>query len=507
MIGTAFSMLIRMELASPGVQYLQGDNQLYNVIVTAHAFIMIFFLVMPAMIGGFGNWFVPLMIGAPDMAFPRLNNISFWLLPPSLILLLSSSFLEQGAGTGWTVELNPSIYFRLPEIHFYNTSQFIWIFVICLSALSTLSNLLNITVTLIYQYYKNNFIEINEIYLLIGFMPFIISNHTITYFTELLRTLKFYQMIEMLDIISLIFSLILLLFLVFILYKSLGFNVATIAIFLIMYIYLTPNLYAADDDIVIPKETAEKVASTFGTSIRDIGYMAGGASVAGMDLKTISNLGTQMMSNPTNVPKLPGYIGMGLSATVGISALAAATWARNQSLGKSKDKFVTDDLFLHELLNNIVQYIVLYIICLVGFILFIKITEAYSLPRSLYRILNEIILKIRNIKYYIFICYYSPLNFLDISSLSNSDIYMLTLFSMRIFIGISTVASFILILIYLVDSNKLLEKISVSKFKTLINYIYIRYNRNKIVLYLFILFSQLCLLYAIYGLLITIEVK
>jgi len=103
MIGTSFSVLIRLELTAPGVQFLGGDHQLYNVIITAHAFIMIFFFVMPAMIGGFGNWMVPLLIGAPDMAFPRLNNISFWLLIPSLILLLMSAFVEGGVGTGWTV--------------------------------------------------------------------------------------------------------------------------------------------------------------------------------------------------------------------------------------------------------------------------------------------------------------------------------------------------------------------------------------------------------------------
>jgi retron-type reverse transcriptase len=40
MIGTAFSLLIRLELSSPGVQFLQGDHQLFNVIISAHAFIM-----------------------------------------------------------------------------------------------------------------------------------------------------------------------------------------------------------------------------------------------------------------------------------------------------------------------------------------------------------------------------------------------------------------------------------------------------------------------------------
>jgi hypothetical protein len=79
MIGTALSVIIRIELAAPGVQILQGDHQLYNVIVSSHALLMIFFMVMPGLVGGFGKenqTYITVLIVS---AFVSIINFYFWL--------------------------------------------------------------------------------------------------------------------------------------------------------------------------------------------------------------------------------------------------------------------------------------------------------------------------------------------------------------------------------------------------------------------------------------------
>jgi cytochrome c oxidase subunit I len=98
--GGLVAMLVRAELARPGMQFT--DTETYNGLFSVHASLMIFLFVIPAF-AGLANFVIPLMIGAPDMAFPRLNALSYWLLPIAGVMMLSSFFAPGGPfAAGWT---------------------------------------------------------------------------------------------------------------------------------------------------------------------------------------------------------------------------------------------------------------------------------------------------------------------------------------------------------------------------------------------------------------------
>src|SRR5436853_264144 len=74
LVGGLIAMLMRAELAQPGMQFV--DSETFNGLFSVHASILIFLFVIPVF-AGLANFVLPLMIGAPDMAFPRLNALSY----------------------------------------------------------------------------------------------------------------------------------------------------------------------------------------------------------------------------------------------------------------------------------------------------------------------------------------------------------------------------------------------------------------------------------------------
>src|SRR6059036_1575984 len=137
--GGLLAMLVRAELAKPGMQFF--NNQTYNGLFSVHASLMIFLFVIPAF-AGIANFVVPLMLGAPDMAFPRLNALSFWLLPIAGIMMLSSFFCPGGSfASGWTAYAPLSTTAPIGQMFFTVGVQF--------AGASSIATALNFLVTII----------------------------------------------------------------------------------------------------------------------------------------------------------------------------------------------------------------------------------------------------------------------------------------------------------------------------------------------------------------------
>ncbi|QFZ21665.1 aa3-type cytochrome oxidase subunit I [Saccharothrix syringae] len=98
--GGLMALLIRGELARPGLQFL--SNEQYNQLFTMHGTIMLLLYATPVVFG-FANFILPLQIGSPDVAFPRLNAFSYWLFLFGGLTVLGALLTPAGAADfGWT---------------------------------------------------------------------------------------------------------------------------------------------------------------------------------------------------------------------------------------------------------------------------------------------------------------------------------------------------------------------------------------------------------------------
>ena len=98
-IGGTLALLMRGELARPGLQFLSAEQ--FNQLFTMHGTIMLLLFATPVVFA-FGNYIVPLQIGAPDVAFPRLNAFAYWLYLFGGTLVVAGFATPGGAADfGW----------------------------------------------------------------------------------------------------------------------------------------------------------------------------------------------------------------------------------------------------------------------------------------------------------------------------------------------------------------------------------------------------------------------
>ncbi|MDT0448507.1 cytochrome c oxidase subunit I [Streptomyces sp. DSM 40473] len=110
LLGGVLAMLMRAELAQPGLQLFSTTQ--YNQLFTIHGTIMMLLFATPTFTG-FANAVMPLQIGAPDVAFPRLNALTYWLFLFGGLMVVSGLVVPGGAASfGWFAyaPLNGGVY-------------------------------------------------------------------------------------------------------------------------------------------------------------------------------------------------------------------------------------------------------------------------------------------------------------------------------------------------------------------------------------------------------------
>ncbi|GAA5199222.1 cytochrome c oxidase subunit I [Rugosimonospora acidiphila] len=141
-VGGAMAMLMRGELARPGLQYLSLEQ--YNELLTEHGTIMLLLFATPILFA-FANYIVPLQIGAPDVAFPRLNAFAYWLYLFGGVIVVGAFLVPEGApGFGWTGYTPLSQVANTP-----GPGANLWIVGLVVSGLGTILAAVNITTTII----------------------------------------------------------------------------------------------------------------------------------------------------------------------------------------------------------------------------------------------------------------------------------------------------------------------------------------------------------------------
>ncbi|MEC3913455.1 aa3-type cytochrome oxidase subunit I [Nocardia sp. CDC160] len=142
LIGGIMALLMRAELARPGMQFLSTEQ--FNQLFTMHGTIMLLFYAT-AIVFGFANVVLPLQIGAPDVAFPRLNALSYWLYLFGASMA-TAGFLTPGgaADFGWTA------YTPLSDIvHSPGVGGDLWILGLAVSGLGTILGGVNMITTVV----------------------------------------------------------------------------------------------------------------------------------------------------------------------------------------------------------------------------------------------------------------------------------------------------------------------------------------------------------------------